>query len=147
MSRAVCLTAVLTAAGLLGACHAHGDKAVTMTDHGVTASFTRAMNAPSTVNVTFRNASAKAVCLSPVAFTQESFSIKTDKGDIKSVTPPATPTSDCDALAAGAEKTQAVNLGGFSRLNEQTGKVCYHYAFTDSPAAGAAWRATGVICE
>jgi hypothetical protein len=99
------------------------------------------------VNITLKNDSPKAVCLSPLSFAEDSITIRDDKGDTKSITAATTPTSGCDALAPGAAKTRAVTLNGFSRYQEQTGKVCYHYAFSDSSAANAAWQASGEICE
>ena len=48
---------------VLAGCHAHGDKAVTATDHGVTISLKRTAQDYSTVALEIRNGSASAVCL------------------------------------------------------------------------------------
>jgi hypothetical protein len=147
-SNALPVAAALIAGLLLAGCHAHGDTAVSTVDHGVTIAFTRHMNAMSTVQLSFKNGSAEPVCLNPSSFDPASFTVKTDKGIVKSITPAASATDACTVLAPGAEQSRSVEAGqGFSRLNLQTGAVCYNYAFSQSPAGPAAWQAAGTVCE
>jgi hypothetical protein len=142
------LAAALLAGTLLAGCHAHGDTAVSTVDHGVTIAFTRHMSAMSTVQLSFKNGSAEPVCLNPSSFDPASFTVKTDKGMVKSITPAAATTDACALLAPGAEQSRSVEAGqGFSRLSLQTGAVCYNYAFSQSPAGPAAWQAAGTVCE
>lgn len=140
--------AALLAGSLLAGCHAHGDTAVSTVDHGVTIAFTRHMTAMSTVQLSFKNGSSDPVCLSPSSFDPATFTVKTDKGVVKSVTPLSPTAAACSVLAPGAEQSRSVEAGeGFSRLELQTGAVCYNYAFSQSPADPAAWQAAGTICE
>jgi hypothetical protein len=142
------LITVLIAGSALVGCHAHGDTAVSTIDHGVTIAFTRHMTAMSTAQLSFKNGSSEAVCLNPSSFDPASFTVKTDKGMVKSITPAAATTAACAVLAPGAEQSRSVEAGqGFSRLELQTGAVCYNYAFSQSPAGPAAWQAAGTICE
>jgi hypothetical protein len=142
------LATALIAGSILAGCHPHGDTAVSTVDHVVTIAFTRHMTAMSTVQLSFKNGSPDPVCLSPSSFDPATFTVKTDKGVVKSVTPVSPTTDACTVLAPGAEQSRSVEAGqGFSRLELQTGAVCYNYAFSQSPAGPAAWQASGTICE
>jgi len=66
---------------VLAGCHAHGDKAVTATDHGVTISLKRTAQDYSTVALEIRNGSASAVCLGSGSLSLSRFTVKTDQGD------------------------------------------------------------------
>jgi hypothetical protein len=91
---------------------------------------------------------AGAVCLSPSSFDPASFTVKTDKGMVTSINPLAQADADCGVVAPGAEQSRSVEAGaGFSRLNMQTGAVCYYYAFSQSPDGATAWKAFGTLCE
>jgi len=141
---------VVVLAGLVAACHAHGDKAVTAADHGVTINLKRTAQNYSAVSLEIRNGSAAPVCLGPGSLSLARFSIKTDQGAQPPSGGGAAPASaaTCDLLAAGASRMQSIDLGqGFSRLQTQTGRVCYHYAFTQAPADPSGWRADGMVCE
>jgi hypothetical protein len=139
---------LLFAAATLAGCHAHGNQGVTTVDHGVTVTFTRHMTDISTVELSFKNATPDAVCLAPASFDPASFSVKTDKGIMPSRTPLSPASAACGVLAPGAEQSRSVDAGeGFSRLDLQTGAVCYRYAFSQSPAGPTAWQAAGMICE
>jgi hypothetical protein len=141
---------MLLAAGLAG-CHAHGDTAVSATDRGVTTSLRRTMSQYLSVQLDFKNGSAAPVCLDPASFSVTSFTIKNDQGVAVgpqgAPPPPTAVAGTCDTLAAGADRRQAVALNWFSRLEAQTGRVCYHYVFTQAPPDPAGWRAAGQICE
>jgi hypothetical protein len=141
---------MLLAAAVAG-CHAHGGTAVSATDRGVTTSLHRTMSQYLSVQLDFKNGSAVPVCLDPASFSPTSFTIKNDQGAAvgpQGVTPPPAPVpAACDTLAPGADRRQALDLAGFSRLEAQTGRVCYHYAYTQSPPDPAGWRAAGDICE
>jgi hypothetical protein len=142
------LGTALLAGSLLAGCHAHGDTAVSTVDHGVTIAFTRHMTAMSTVQLSFKNGSPGAVCLSPSSYDPASFTVKTDEGMVTTINPLAQANADCGVLAPGAEQSRSVEAGaGFSRLNMQTGAVCYHYAFSQSPAGPTAWKDFGTLCE
>ncbi len=142
------LAAALLAGGVLTGCHAHTFGAVSTVDHGVTVAFTRHMTAMSTVQLSFKNGSPGPVCLSPSSFDPSTFTVKTDKGMVKSIVPISPTTAACSVLAPGAEQSRSVEAGqGFSRYELQTGAVCYTYAFSQSPAGPAAWQAAGTICE
>jgi hypothetical protein len=138
---------VLAAASLTLGCHAHGDQAVSAVDHGVKVEFFRHATQDATVELRITNGASQPVCLSLAAFEPSSFTVKTDQGMVQSASPAAPAAPGCDLLAPGAVKALSVNAGlGFSRLELQTGRMCYHYAF-GTPAGPAAWQATGLVCE
>jgi len=133
---------------MLAGCHVHSFGAVSTVDHGVTISFTRSVASLSTAQLSFKNGSPGPVCLSPSSFDPSSFTVKMDTGMVKSIVPMTPTSAACSVLAPGAEQSRSVESGqGFSRAEEQTGAVCYNYAFSQSPAGPAAWQASGTICE
>jgi hypothetical protein len=145
--RALRCAPLLVGAALVVGCHAHGGQ-ISTTDHGVKVSFSRQMLSPSTVQLTIANTSAQPVCLNSASFDPASFAVKSDKGDMTPTIAHASEAPGCDVLAPGAQKTQSVNAGqGFSRAEIQTGRMCYLYAFSGSPADANAWKASGQICE
>lgn len=148
MSQPWRIAATLAATTLAAACHASGGHGVSATDHGVTVTVRRPTTSTSTVELTIKNGSAQSVCLGSASFLPQSFAVKTDQGIAESVAPPVPVTADCDTLAAGAEKTQTVDAGkGFSRLQMQTGRLCYRYAFSGSAPGAAPWQGAGMVCE
>lgn len=139
--RSAVVAALLASA--LAACHAHGASGI---DHGVTVAFTRSPANLSTVQLSFQNASPEPVCFDPAPFQPGAFVVKTDHGVVKSVSSPIPVSVGCVTLAPGGQLSEAVDAGqGFSRLELQTGAVCYNYAFRG--AASPAWQASGQVCE
>jgi len=148
MQQGLRLGALLAAAGGTFGCHAHEFQSVSTIDHQVTVEFFRNAIQPSKAEVRITNGSGQPICLGPAAFDPSSFSVKTDKGMVQTIAPPAPAGPDCSVLAAGAVKALSVDAGaGFSRLEIQTGRMCYNYAFGSAPVGGAAWRTSGAVCE
>ena len=138
---------MLSAASLMLACHAHGDQAVSAIDHEVKVEFFRHATQDATVELRITNSSSQPICLGPATFDPSSFSVKMDQG-MTQTRLPAVQGAGCELLGPGAVVTRSVNAGlGFSRLELQTGRMCYHYAFASAPTGPTTWQASSLVCE